>query len=85
MQHLASRPHATISHTDVIPNDPTAWFPPLTPEHGKAEEAKEAKLQAWLAIKIRFRGLTLGTVVRVSGRLLTLMVYEFPDQPGNLQ
>ncbi|CAM9389734.1 unnamed protein product [Scytosiphon promiscuus] len=54
-------------------------------ERRHAEEAKEAKLQAWLAIKKRFRGLTLGTVVRVSGRLLALMVYEFPDQPGNLQ
>lgn len=51
----------------------------------KAEEAKEEKLQAWLAIKKRFRGLTLGTVVRISGRLLALMVYEFPDQPGNLR
>lgn len=50
----------------------------------KAEEAKEEKLRAWLAIKKRFRGLTLGTAVRVSGRLLALMVYEFPDQPGNL-
>ncbi|CAM9787698.1 unnamed protein product, partial [Hapterophycus canaliculatus] len=54
-------------------------------ERQHAEEAQEAKLQAWLAIKKRFRGLTLGTVVRVSGRLLTLMVYEFPDQPGSLQ
>ncbi|CAN0003257.1 unnamed protein product [Ectocarpus fasciculatus] len=53
-------------------------------ERRHAEEAKEAKLQAWLAIKKRFRGLTLGTVIQVSGRLLTLMVYEFPDQPGNL-
>ncbi|CAM9468122.1 unnamed protein product [Ectocarpus sp. 4 AP-2014] len=53
-------------------------------ERRHAEEAKEARLQAWLAIKKRFRGLTLGTVIKVSGRLLTLMVYEFPDQPGNL-
>lgn len=51
----------------------------------KAEEEKDAKLQAWLAIKKRFRGLTLGTAVRVSGRLLALMVYEFPDQPGTLR
>eukprot|EP00903_Cladosiphon_okamuranus_P016164 g14917.t1 len=51
----------------------------------QAEEEKEARLRAWLAIKKRFRGLTLGTAVRVSGRLLALMVYEFPDQPGNLR
>ncbi|CAM9298102.1 unnamed protein product [Laminaria digitata] len=51
----------------------------------QVEATKAAKLQAWLAIKIRFRGLTLGTVIRVSGRLLSLMVYELPQQPGNLR
>ena len=51
----------------------------------KVEATKAAKLQAWLAIKKRFRGLTLGTVIRVSGRLLSLMVYELPQQPGNLR
>eukprot|EP00752_Nemacystus_decipiens_P014608 g13008.t1 len=50
-----------------------------------AEKEKEAKLKAWMAIKKRFRGLTLGTAVRISGRLLHLMVYEFPDQPGTLR
>lgn len=53
--------------------------------HRKAEARKEQELRAWLAIKKRHRGLTLGTVVRVSGRLLTLMAYEFRDQPGNLR
>lgn len=52
---------------------------------GKAEAQKERELQAWLAIKKRYRGLTLGMAVRVSGRMLTAMVYEFPDQPGNLK
>lgn len=51
----------------------------------QVEATKAAKLQAWLAIKPRFRGLTLGTVTRVSGRLLSLMVYELPQQPGNLR
>eukprot|EP00904_Undaria_pinnatifida_P012539 jgi/Undpi1/8415/HiC_scaffold_25.g10883.m1 len=51
----------------------------------QVEATKAAKLQAWLAIKTRFRGLTLGTVTRVSGRLLSLMVYELPEQPGNLR
>lgn len=49
------------------------------------EAQKDAKIQAWLAIKKRVRGLMLGTVVRVSGRLLALMVYELPEQPGNLK
>lgn len=64
---------------------PFSWVETSPPPNIQAEEEKEAKLQAWLAIKKRFRGLTLGTAVRVSGRLLALMVYEFPDQPGTLR
>lgn len=63
----------------------TCIYTSRLPPYPKVETRKEAKLKAWLAIKKRFRGLTLGTVVRVSGRLLTLMVHEFPDQPGNLK
>ncbi|CAM9412244.1 unnamed protein product, partial [Choristocarpus tenellus] len=51
----------------------------------QTETIKEAELMAWLAIKTRLRGLTMGTVTRISGKLLTLMVYEFPDQPGNIR
>lgn len=51
----------------------------------QAEAKKDEKLRAWLAIKTRFRGLILGTAIRVSGRLMIIMVYEFPDQPGNLK
>ncbi|CAN0196686.1 unnamed protein product [Ascophyllum nodosum] len=50
----------------------------------QAEVKAEKELCAGLAIKTRFRGLTLGTAVRLSGVLMRLMVYEFYNQPGNL-
>ncbi|CAM9243555.1 unnamed protein product, partial [Discosporangium mesarthrocarpum] len=64
-------------------------FNALVVEHREvkrqAEAEKEARLRAWLAIKKRLRGLMMGTVTRVSGQLMTLMAYEFPDQPGNIR
>jgi len=47
-----------------------------------AAELAEAARRAWLATPKRMRGLVVGRAARISGHLVTCMVYEFKQQPG---